>query len=68
MPNIPRWLLPWLIPVALVLGLVAVSVSTVLGWLFLALVVGVLVSMRVQDLRDHPPNPELRRRNFWDLR
>jgi hypothetical protein len=35
---------------------------------FLVVALGVLPYLRLQHLKAHPPNPELRRRNFWDLR
>jgi hypothetical protein len=68
-PAIPKWLLPWLFPIIVIVGLVAVSISVLLGLLVLfALFWGFVLYRRAQSLKEHPPNPELRRRNFWDLR
>jgi hypothetical protein len=68
-PAIPKWLLPWLFPIIVIVGLVAVSISVLLGMLVLfALFWGLVLYVRAQNLKEHPPNPELRRRNFWDFR
>lgn len=69
MVGIPRWLLPWLLPLAIVAGLIGITVSVWLGVLIvLVLLIGVLPYLRLQHLKQHPPDPELRRRNFWDFR
>lgn len=65
----PRWLLPWVVPVvvALVVVLFAISntVATIaLGVILVICLVG-LAAMRVQYLKDHPPDPELVRKPFW---
>ena len=66
---VPKWLVPWLVPVGVVFGVIAVAVSIWLGaLLLLALVLGVIPYLRAQYLKQHPPDPELRRRNFWDFR
>lgn len=66
--TIPRWLLPWLLPLTIVVALVAAAISF---WLLTALVAAMLLGLgylRLQSLNRDPPNPELRRRNFWDFR
>ena len=69
MTKVPSWLLPWLFPLMLIVGLAAVAISAVLGLVVLGvLLLGVVPYLRLQYLKQHPPNPELRRRNFWDLR
>jgi hypothetical protein len=67
-PAIPKWLLPWLFPIIVIVGLVAVSISVLLGVLVLVALFWGLAYVRAQYLKEHPPNPELRRRNFWDFR
>jgi hypothetical protein len=64
----PKWLLPWLFPLVLLAGLVTAAVSFWLGLVVLFALVGVLVRLRLANLRDNPPEPELQRRNFWDFR
>jgi hypothetical protein len=69
MAGIPRWLAPWLIPLALVVGIIAVAVSVSLGVVLLVVLLLLVVPyLRLQYLKQHPPNPELRHRNFWDFR
>jgi FtsH-binding integral membrane protein len=65
----PRWLIPWLVPVvvAVVVGLFAISntVATIALSLLLVILLGGLVAMRLQYLKDHPPDPELVHKPFW---
>ena len=69
MQAIPTWLAPWLVPAGVVFGAIAVAVSIWLGALsFLVLMFGVMPYLRGQYLKQHSPDPELRRRNFWDFR
>ncbi|HEY2436936.1 MAG TPA: hypothetical protein VGH93_07125 [Solirubrobacteraceae bacterium] len=69
MARIPRSLAPWLLPLLLVAGVIAIAVSFWLGLLVLvALLFGVIPYLRLQYLKQHPPDPELRRRTFWDFR
>jgi hypothetical protein len=69
----PRWLTPWLLPLAMVaaigiaeaLGSVGLGGSTVV-WLILFLAgAGALIRLRLQYLKKHPPDPELTHRPFW---
>jgi hypothetical protein len=67
----PNWLLPWLMPIGAVLAIVLLSISTVVGFAFLAILgalsAAALVSARIQYLRSHPPDPELVRKPFWKI-
>lgn len=65
----PGWLLPWLVPlvVAVVVVLFAISntvATIVIGVILVICLVG-LAAMRVQYLKDHPPDPELVHKPFW---
>ena len=65
----PGWLLPWLVPlvVAVVVVLFAISgtVATIVIGVILAVCLVCLGAMRVQYLKDHPPDPELVHKPFW---
>jgi hypothetical protein len=61
--------MPWLPPLGLVIGVIALSISVGLGVVVLVVVaLGLLPYLRLQHLKEHPPDPELRRRNFWQGR
>jgi formate hydrogenlyase subunit 4 len=64
----PTWLGPWLVPLALLASVVAVAISK---WLGIAVVVicasTLLPYLRLQHLKRHPPDPELRSRKFWEF-
>ena len=64
----PRWLLPWLIPLGMVAGLIAIAVSVWFGVLMYFVLLFGAGYLRLQYLKQHPPDPELRHRNFWDFR
>jgi hypothetical protein len=63
----PRWLLPWLPPLALTVAVPVIAVSTVGGAVVLGVVgcVGLAV-LRARYVRDHPP-AELVKKPFWKL-
>jgi hypothetical protein len=68
-PYMPRWLLPWIVPLAVAAVVVLDAISSIAATIALALLavasfVG-LAAMRVQHLKDHPPDPELARKPFW---
>lgn len=68
---VPNWLAPWILPVILVLavvvgvlvGSIGASPSTVI-WVFLAVVAGAAIYLRLRDLKKKPP-AELTHRPFW---
>ena len=67
--RMPRWLLPWVIPlaVAVAVGLAAISITftaIALG-MVVAIAVAVFAGMRLQYLKRHPPEPELVHKPFW---
>jgi len=65
----PTWLAPWLIPLAMLIGVASAAIALWLCAVVLLVCAGVILPyLRLQYLKDHPPDPELRRRNFWDLR
>jgi hypothetical protein len=69
MAGIPAWLGPWLLPLIVIVGVIAVAVSFWLGLaVLLVLAFGVIPYLRLQYLKRHPPDPELHHRNFWDFR
>ncbi|HWD64156.1 MAG TPA: hypothetical protein VG405_03205 [Solirubrobacteraceae bacterium] len=69
----PKWLGPWLFPIILVvavLGGVAESgagpvMFAVIWVLLVGGLVGLLVWLRLRQLKENPPNPELRHKPFW---
>jgi hypothetical protein len=65
----PVWLRPWAFPLVLVVVVVLFGISgtvaTVVAVVLLVICVGGLLRMRVQDLKSHPPDPELARKPFW---
>ncbi|HUE27969.1 MAG TPA: hypothetical protein VMP89_14435 [Solirubrobacteraceae bacterium] len=65
----PRWLLPWLVPLVVVVGLVLFAISTtvaaIAGVLILVICLVGLVRLRVQYLKNHPQDPELVSKPFW---
>jgi hypothetical protein len=72
---VPNWLGPWLVPIILVvavlIGVAQSSAGPVMSaviWVLLAGgVAGLLVWLRLRQLRENPPNPELRHKPFWRL-
>ena len=64
----PRWLLPWVVPLLLAVALVlAITVGTIaLVVIFVIFFVGI-AALRVQHLKKHPPDPELVNKPFWKL-
>ena len=64
-----RWLLPWVVPLALALAVVLAAASTTLAVIALVVVLVIcllgLAAMRVQYLKNHPPDPELVHKPFW---
>ncbi|HET9720727.1 MAG TPA: hypothetical protein VFP55_11665 [Solirubrobacteraceae bacterium] len=67
------WLAPWIIPIALIIGVlggVAASSTGVQGgaiiyFLLIVAFVGVLVRVRLRHLKANPPDPELQHKPFW---
>ncbi len=71
--GVPKWLGPWLIPVAMVVG-VAIALAAdsagleggaIIWLLFSIVVVGLLVRWRLSYLKQNPPDPELTHKPFW---
>lgn len=69
MAAIPGWLTPWVLPLFVIAAVIAAAVAV---WLELAVllvfVLGVVPNQRLQHVKEHPPDPERRRRNFWVVR
>ncbi len=64
----PSWLAPWLIPLALLIGVIGAAVELWVGLAVLVVFACVLLPyLRIRHLREHPPDPELRHRNFWEI-
>ena len=65
----PRWLLPWVVPVVVALVVVLFAISNTVATIALGVILVIcllgLAAMRVQYLKDHPPDPELVRKPFW---
>lgn len=65
----PRWLLPWLVPlvvaVVVVLAAISTTVATIGLVVLLVICLVVIAAMRMQYVKDHPPDPELVRKPFW---
>jgi hypothetical protein len=61
----PRWLVPWLPPLALIIALVVVAVSPAGVALGIAGISAVaLIVARARYVKHHPP-PELAKKPFW---
>jgi hypothetical protein len=59
---------PWLLPVALVLGVASAALpSAVVAIALAAICVVSLVVARLRYLKAHPPNPELVHKPFWKI-
>jgi len=53
----------------LVVAVIAIAISTWVGIAVALLVIlGGVPYLRLVYLKEHPPDPELRHRNFWDVR
>jgi ABC-type sugar transport system permease subunit len=65
----PRWVLPWLVPLVVAVVAVRFAISTtvaaIAGVLILVICLVGLVRLRVQYLKNHPLDPELVRKPFW---
>jgi hypothetical protein len=65
----PRWLLPWIVPLVVAVMVVLFAISSVVATIALVLIfLGCLVclaAIRVQYLKNHPPDTELVRKPFW---
>lgn len=69
----PKWLVPWVIPMTVVvvavfaalIGTLGVDGSTVGTVLFVVVVAAGLIKLRLRDLKLHPPDPELTHKPFW---
>jgi hypothetical protein len=65
----PRWLLPWVVPLALAAAVVLAVISTTVAVIALVVILLIclvgLAAMRVQHLKNHPPDPELVHKPFW---
>ena len=65
MVRVPGWLFPFLIPVVLVGVVMLISSGTALGKAgAIALALGSFIVWRLIDVKTHPPDPELRRKQF----
>jgi hypothetical protein len=63
---VPRGLIPWAVPTAIVVIVVVTATLGMIGaTVLLVLLVSGLVTMRVRYLKDHPPEPELETKPFW---
>jgi len=64
-----RSLLPWLLPLVLVVVVVPFAISATGGAIALpaifVIVLGGLAAMRVRYLKNQPPDPELVSKPFW---
>lgn len=71
----PRWLTPWLLPVTLLVavglavlaGSIGAAGSTVIWVLFVVVLIGGPINLRLQYLKKNPPDPELTHKPFWRL-
>ena len=62
----PAWLAPWLIPLALAVGVIATAISAVVGVILLtAVCFTALPALRLRYLKRHPPPTELVKKPFW---
>ncbi len=65
----PGWLLPWVVPLVVAVVVVLFAISTTVATIALVLTLVIclvgLAAMRVQYLKNHPPDPELVRKPFW---
>jgi hypothetical protein len=62
----PAWLAPWLIPLALAVGVIATAISTLAGVIvFTAACSIALPALRLRYLKRHPPRAELVKKPFW---
>jgi hypothetical protein len=57
----PKWLLPWVVPLALVVIVMLVAISIVAA----AVALAVVCLVRGWYLKDHPPQAELVKKPFW---
>ncbi|HWF51755.1 MAG TPA: hypothetical protein VG294_14040 [Solirubrobacteraceae bacterium] len=57
----PEWLLPWVVPMGLVVAVILVAISPVVAGIALVL----LVVVRARHLKNHPPELELVHKPFW---
>jgi hypothetical protein len=70
---VPKWLVPWLFPVFLLVAVLAglagnaagIRGGTVLLSALVILVGGLLVWLRLRYLKENPPDPELQHKPFW---
>ncbi len=71
----PKWLVPWIIPMtvavvaiaAALIGTLGVAGSTVWTVILVVVVAAGLIKLRLRDLKLHPPDPELVHKPFWRL-
>lgn len=69
----PKWLGPWVIPIALVVGVLGgvvassagIQADAIIYFLLIAVFVGLLARLRLRYLKEHPPDPELQHKPFW---
>lgn len=61
----PKWLIPWLVPIGLAIAVILVVINVWVGAAFLLVVLCVgLPYLRIQYLKQHPPDPELKKKRF----
>jgi hypothetical protein len=61
-----RSLLPWVVPLVLVLAVVAFAIGGEIALLAVSVIVlAGLAAVRLRYLKDHPPDPELVSKPFW---
>mgnify|MGYP001351685620 CR=1 FL=1 len=65
----PGWLLPWVVPLAVAVVVVLFAISTTVATIAVVVIVVIclagLAKLRVQYLKNHPPDPGLVRKPFW---
>lgn len=65
----PGWLLPWVVPLVVAVVVVLFAISSTVAMIAVAVILVIclvgLARMRVQYLKNHPPDPELVRKPFW---
>jgi hypothetical protein len=64
--RVPRWLIPWVVPIALTVTVVLVAIfSAGVAIVFAVLCLVPLVVLRARDVKNHARETELVKRPFW---
>jgi hypothetical protein len=61
----PRWLVPWVVPLTIVFVVLAVALGGVGAIVLYVCVAGPAAYARLRYLKRDPSNPELVRKPFW---